>query len=183
MEGHTAIRPARVLAEPRDRPAPAGFLPMPCSPRCHREHSPHTNAEALTRSPRPHGPIDHTCTHASGYGICFDDAFDGRSAVCRVGAGERAGRPQRCFASGGPEREVCHARQRVEVNTTHRPQAMHHRVEQGAQDAGPRDFELALSGRRCASPMGARVRKIARSPRSGRLTTSSIPFKRIGRAG
>src|SRR5262249_5465448 len=40
----------------------------------------------------------------------------------------------------------------------------------------------SLSGRRCPSPMGAKVRKIARSPRSGRRTTSSIPFKRIGRA-
>ena len=40
----------------------------------------------------------------------------------------------------------------------------------------------SISGHRCAAPMGARVRKMARSPRSGRLTTSSIPFKRIGRA-
>src|ERR1700730_5128640 len=28
----------------------------------------------------------------------------------------------------------------------------------------------SLSGRRCASPMGAKVRKIARSPKSARLT-------------
>src|ERR1700751_5720034 len=34
--------------------------------------------------------------------------------------------------------------------------------------------QSSASGRRCASPMGAKVRKIARSPRSGRLITSSI---------
>ena len=40
----------------------------------------------------------------------------------------------------------------------------------------------SLSGRRCASSMGARVRKIARSARSDRLTTSSMLFSRMGRA-
>jgi hypothetical protein len=50
-----------------------------------------------------------------------------------------------CFASRGPEREVGHARQPVEVNATHHPQAMHHRVEQGAQDARALDFGKKFS--------------------------------------
>jgi hypothetical protein len=33
----------------------------------------------------------------------------------------------------------------------------------------------------CASPIGLRTRKIVRSPRSGRLITSSMPFNRMGR--
>ena len=46
------------------------------------------------------------------------------------------------------------------------PQPMHRRVEQGAQDARPRDFELApqlVLRTPLRSPIGARVRKIARS--------------------
>jgi putative NAD(P)-binding protein len=31
---------------------------------------------------------DGACTHACRYGVCFDDALDGGSAVCRIGAGE-----------------------------------------------------------------------------------------------
>ena len=42
--------------------------------------------------------------------------------------------------------------------------------------------QRSASGRRSASAMGAKVRTMARSPRSGRLMTSSMPFSRIGRA-
>src|SRR5262249_13950971 len=54
-----------------------------------------------------------------------------------------AGRPQCCFTSRGPERKICHARQPVEMNATHRREAMYRCIEQGAEDAGPRNFELA----------------------------------------
>jgi hypothetical protein len=44
--------------------------------------------------------------------------------------------------------------------------------------------QSSASGRRSASAMGDndKVTKIARSPRSGRLMISSMPFSRIGRA-
>jgi hypothetical protein len=62
----------------------------------------------LARCAGPDGPVEHDCTHAIGYGICF----------FRVGASESAGRPQRCFASRAPQGEIGHARQPVEVNAT-----------------------------------------------------------------
>jgi len=39
--------------------------------------------------------------------------------------------------------KIGHARQPVEVDATHRPEAIHDRIEQRAEHAGPRDFELA----------------------------------------
>jgi hypothetical protein len=49
------------------------------------------------------------------------------------------------------------------MNMAQDPQSMHHRVEQGAQHAGPRDLEFtSASQRRYPSPIGARVMKIAR---------------------
>ena len=39
------------------------------------------------------GSIGHHCAHASSYGVCFDDALDGGSAVCRVSNSEGAGKP------------------------------------------------------------------------------------------
>jgi hypothetical protein len=56
---------------------------------------------------------------------------------------ESAGRPPRRFASRGPEREIGHARQCLEVNITHRPQAVHDRIEEDTQNTRLRDFELA----------------------------------------
>ena len=40
-------------------------------------------------------------------------------AVGCIGARKSTGGPQGCFASRGPEREIGHARQPVEVNGTH----------------------------------------------------------------
>jgi len=61
-----------------------------------------TQTQEVGRAPGPHGPVGHDFTHASSYGIGLDDALDSRSAICRVGASERAGRPECCFTSRGP---------------------------------------------------------------------------------
>jgi hypothetical protein len=58
-------------------------------------------------------------------------------------ASESAGRPERGFAGGGPEREIRHARQCLELHVIDGLEAMHYRVEQGAEDERPRDFEFA----------------------------------------
>src|ERR1700730_4800230 len=65
------------------------------------------------------------------------------SAVGRVGTSESAGRPEGGFACGGPEREIRHARQCVELHVIDGPETMHYRVKQGAQDARACDFELS----------------------------------------
>src|SRR5258705_10940298 len=96
-----------------------------------------------SKKPAPYQPVDHDCTHASRYGICFDDALDGGSAVCRIGARKRASRPQGRFASRGPEGEIRHARPPVKVNATQGAQAMHRPVEKGPAHERPRAFALA----------------------------------------
>jgi hypothetical protein len=49
-----------------DRRAPADFLPTLCRSRCQRGRTPHTNLRDRTRF-RSTCPVDHECTHASGY--------------------------------------------------------------------------------------------------------------------
>jgi len=73
--------------------------------------------------------LGHDLAHASGDRAGIDHALDRGPAVCFVGASASAGRPQGWFASRGPEGKVSHARQPVEVDAAHRPQAMHHRIE------------------------------------------------------
>src|SRR5262245_60029061 len=92
---------------------------------------------------RPRAALGHDLTHASGDRVGIDHALDRAPAVCSVGASESADGPQGCFASRRPYREIGHARQPIEVNATQGAQALHRRVEQGTQDARPRDFELA----------------------------------------
>ena len=70
------------------------------------------------------------------------DALDRRSAVGRVGVRERAGRPESGFACRDPEREIRHARERLELNAMDGSQTMRHRVKQGAEDKRARDFEF-----------------------------------------
>jgi len=99
-------------------------------------------------------------------------------AVGFIGACQGASGPERGLACRDPEREVGHPRQPLEAHPGQFPQALGQRIEQGAQDARPRELKLAPelgSERRCSS---ARVRKTARSARSARL----MPFNRIGRA-
>ena len=89
-------------------------------------------------------------------GIRIDDALDQR--LCglphrrerKCPAGHSAG-----FAGRGPEREVGHARQLLELNATQRAHAMHYRVKQGAQDARARYFELPpkLRSRNAVAPL------------------------------
>jgi len=43
-----------------------------------------TQTQEVRGAPGPQGPVDHDCTHASGYGVRFDDALDGGAAVCRL---------------------------------------------------------------------------------------------------
>jgi hypothetical protein len=52
-------------------------------------------------------------------GIRLDDALDGGPAVCGVGASKRTCGPVHCFTGRGPESEVCHPRQPIEVNSDH----------------------------------------------------------------
>jgi hypothetical protein len=91
----------------------------------------------------PRAAVSHDLPYVSGHRISVDDALDAGSAVCRIGAREDAGRPKGWFASRSLNREIGHSRQVVEVNATHPAQAMNHRIEQSAEDAGPRDFEFA----------------------------------------
>jgi hypothetical protein len=74
---------------------------------------------------------------------CAARCHRGYRAPGPYGASENFGRPQRRFASRSPEREICHTREPVEVNASQDAQATFHCVEQGAEDAGPRDLELA----------------------------------------
>jgi hypothetical protein len=126
----------------RSRPASARGFFAQSVPLASRARSAHKRRRSEA-APGPHGLVDHHGAHARGYGICFDDALDCGSAVCRVGPSEGAGRPQRWLASGGPEREICHPRQLIEVDTAECAQPMRKRVEQGAENAGPLDPELA----------------------------------------
>src|ERR1700730_10598224 len=101
-----------------------------------------TQPQKACRAPSPLSPVDHDCSHAGGYGIRFVDTFDSGPAVRRVGASESAGRPECRFARCGPDREVSHARQPVELNAIQDAQPVRHRVEQGAEGAGARVFKL-----------------------------------------
>ena len=103
----------------RSRPASArGFFthagPREMSSRALSAHN-RNRSDALP----PHGAVGHDCTHAGGYGICFDDALKGVSAVCCIGASESAGRPKSCFTRRGPEREIGHPWQSTKLNGTH----------------------------------------------------------------
>src|SRR5262249_2024104 len=88
-------------------------------------------------------PVEHECTHASGYGIRLDDALDGGSAVYSIRRSKSAGRPERRFTGRGPEREVCHARQRLEANVTQGSQPLRHGIEQGGKNVGSYELEVA----------------------------------------
>src|SRR3984893_12195728 len=104
--------------------------------------------------------------------------------LAAIDARQSAGRPNGGFAGGSPEREISHARQSLEVNVIDRPNAMHQCVQQAPRMRGravSNSRQRSASGRRSISAIGAKVRKIARSPRSGRLMPSSMPFSRIGR--
>jgi hypothetical protein len=86
----------------------------------------------------------------NGYVFAFDNLSGLPSwlsdALCRLATGGSFAVRQLYtdgLASRGPKREVCHARQLIEVDTAECAQPMHERVEQGAENAGPLDPELA----------------------------------------
>ncbi len=90
----------------------------PCDPRCELIASTlRTQTQKVRGTPGPRGAIGHDRAYAIGYGICLDDALDGGSAICRVGAREGAGRPKCGFTRRSADRKIGHARQRLEVNT------------------------------------------------------------------
>jgi hypothetical protein len=71
------------------------------------------------------------------------------------------------------------------VNITDRPQAVHDRVEKGTENTRPRDLELAPKlalGTSLRLANGRQDQKNRPVTRSGRLTTSSMLFSRMGRA-
>jgi hypothetical protein len=91
--------------------------------------------------------------------------------LAAIDARQSAGRPNGGFAGGSPEREISHARQSLEVNVIDRPKAMHQCVQQAPRMRGravSNSRQRSASGRRSISAIGAKARKIARSPRSGR---------------
>ena len=112
----------------------------------------------------------HNIPDAGGHRVGIDDAFDHGAVVRLISARESAGGPERCFTRCGPHGEVGHARQVLQTNPRESLQAMRYGVEQRASE------------RRFASPINGNIRKIARSAKSGRLMTSSMPFKIVGRA-
>jgi hypothetical protein len=99
----------------RSRPASArGFLahaePREMSSRAPSAHK-RKRSDALPA--HPHGPVDHHCTHASGYRIWFNYGLDGGSAVCRVNV---PGGQKAVSQAAPPQREIGHARQLFEMN-------------------------------------------------------------------
>jgi hypothetical protein len=61
------------------------------------------------------------------------------------------------------------------------PQRVADNIEATDRRASSNSRQSSVSERRFSSPIGPKVRKIARSAKSDRPMTSSIPFKRTGR--
>ena len=81
-------------------------------------------------------------TYTGGQRVGLDDALDGRPSVCHIGASESAGRPERRFTRGGPERKIRHARQCLELHVIDGPEAMHCPVKEGAEDKWGARFRI-----------------------------------------
>ncbi len=92
---------------------------------------------------RPTAAIRHEFADANSHRVHLDNAFDCGFVVRIIGARKGARRPQRCFASRGPQGEVCHPRQAGETNSRQCLQATYCSIKQGAQDARARNVELA----------------------------------------
>jgi len=144
------------------------------------------DAQKVRRRSRPAAAFRHESPDTNCYWVHLDEAFDRGFAVCIVGVRKGAGRPQRCSASRGPQGEVCHARQALETDEHQAMSASHTPLRQaGHQGCGvarSRSRQSSLSERRCCSPIGDNVSKIARSAKSDRPMISSMPFTSSGRA-
>src|SRR5271166_5048098 len=106
------LRPTQVPGQGARIFGPAG--PVACLPRAFN-----TNPQKIGGAARPGAALAHELPHASSDRVRVDDALDRGLAVGCVGARESTGGPEGCFASGGPERKVGHARQPTEMNGTH----------------------------------------------------------------
>jgi hypothetical protein len=128
----------------------------------------------------PFIPVDHDVARAGAHRI-LDNAFNDGSAIGSIGARDRAGGC--CFAGGCPEREIWRARKGRARTTERRVSpcaSMSSKAPKIPGRARSNSAQSPDSGRRCASPIGGRVKMIARSARSGRPITSSMPLKSRG---
>ena len=142
--------------------------------------------QKVRRGARPCGPLRHELAHALGHRIGLDDVFDRGPTIGPVGILKGARRPICGFAGGGPERKIGHARQPFEPERgrASASRARRHRgARRGSAAARARTPARALAPAAAASHViGLKVMKMARSPRSGRVITSSMPLSITGRA-
>jgi len=144
-----------------------------------------TSAQKIGGPSCPCAAHGHDLAHKSGHGVGLNDAFDRSPTIGIVDAQEGPRRPKCRFTGGYPKREISHARRAFKANLRQSPQPMG-----GASSRAPRISGRTVSNsrqswrsvRRHSSAIGPKARKIARSARSERQTTSSMPFRTAGRA-
>src|SRR5262245_38571837 len=90
------------------------------------------NSQKIGGGTHPGAMLPHEFAHASGDRVSIDSVLHRGHPVSRVGTPESARRPERSFASRGPERKIGHARQSLEVNAAQRSQAVHGRIQKSA---------------------------------------------------
>ena len=94
----------------------------------------------VRRAPRPGGATRHELADTSCHRIGIEDARAGCPAVLLVGAKECPRRmPLTCHSPLG---EVGHARRSRNSDIRKRQQSVRERIEERAQDGGPRELEI-----------------------------------------
>src|SRR5262245_1622232 len=102
------LRPTQVAGKGPRIFGPAGVVACPPGALA--------NPQKIGGASRPRAALAHELPHASSDWVRVDDGLDCSPAICRVGASERTGRPERCFAGPGPQLEVGHPGQSADVS-------------------------------------------------------------------